>query len=44
MCGRYVLKKTWVRDLAGLRLVTEKVYLDNDQLDVRPTHLMPIVR
>lgn len=44
MCGRYVLKKTWVRDLAGLRLVTEKVYLDNDHLDVRPTHLMPIVR
>jgi putative SOS response-associated peptidase YedK len=45
MCGRYRLNRGWERDLQGmLRFVNEKLDIDEDRLDVRPTDPMPVIR
>ena len=45
MCGRYRLKRHWEQDLLGKwRYVIEKVDVDEDRTDVRPTDPMPIIR
>ena len=45
MCGRYRLKRHWERDLLGQwRFVVEKVDLDEERDDVRPTDRMPVIR
>jgi putative SOS response-associated peptidase YedK len=45
MCGRYRLKRHWEQDLLGQwRFVVEKVDLDEERVDVRPTDPMPIIR
>jgi putative SOS response-associated peptidase YedK len=45
MCGRYRLRRHWEQDLLGKwRYVIEKVDLDEERLDVRPTDLMPVIR
>lgn len=47
MCGRYRLRRHWERDLVGdWFLVIEKIDIESevDQVDVRPTNAMPIIR
>jgi len=45
MCGRYRLNRGWERDLQGmLRFVNEKLDIDEDRVDVRPTDPMPVIR
>ena len=45
MCGRYRLKRHWEQDLLGAwHYIIEKVALDEERLDVRPTDPMPVIR
>jgi putative SOS response-associated peptidase YedK len=45
MCGRYRLKRHWEQDLLGRwRFVIEKVDVDAERIDVRPTDAMPVIR
>jgi putative SOS response-associated peptidase YedK len=45
MCGRYRLNRGWERDLQGmLRFVNEKLDIDEERVDVRPTDPLPVIR
>lgn len=45
MCGRYRLRRGWERDLDGfLRFVNERVDVDEERVEIRPTDPVPVLR